>query len=125
MYLLHTQAISKLFGILTIAVHAFVPWTIVLFILILSHSLPRPLFILIHLVSVVTVFAVVFHHYFNIRQHAHPFRTSVSAFAAIVLYEGIFWTYFYTGQNASFNFIDWILPAFLTVTVIYLMGKRR
>lgn len=115
---------QRLSDFVTIAIHAFVPWALVLFVLSLMVNLPRGAFVFFHYVIDVLLFGLVFHFYYQAHPHTHAFHTTIFALLSLFLFEAIFWTFFASGADKFLNFVDWIFPAFLIATTIYAIGKR-
>lgn len=119
------MAFSKSIHFVTVAVYAFVPWAITLFVLSLLQTIPRLLFICLHYVLTIVVFGIVFRSYYHTHPKTRPFITTAHAFSALVVFELVFWQFFSSGSRSYFNYVDWIFPAFLIATVVYLTGIRR
>jgi len=114
----------KLVHFTTVAIYAFLPWVIVIFLLSLLQAFPRPLFLFIHYILNLIAFGVVFRSYYQTRPKARPFVTTVQTVVALIVFEVLFWNFFANGWAPSFTFVDWIFPLFLVATIVYAVAKR-
>lgn len=108
----------------TVATYAFVPWVVVLFALSFAIYLPRSLFITVHYFLDVFLFGFVFHYFFETHPHASAFTTTTLALIALFIFELIFLNFFSSDPGRFLNYVDWIFPAFLIATSIYVVGKK-
>ena len=109
--------------IVRVSVYAFIAWLIVLFLLSRSLHLSRGAFIAVHYLLDVVVFGAAFYQYHRSYLQTKAFQTTAIALSALLVYEAVFWNYFYQGDLQYLNYVDWILPLFLVVTSIYWAGK--
>lgn len=115
---------SRLITFVNVAVHTFVPWVVVLFLLTLLINLPRAAFISVHYIASVLIFAIAFHYFYNTHPDVPPFHTTVQSLIAFGIFEVMFLTFFSTDHGRFLNYIDWIFPTFLIATTIYAVGKK-
>ncbi|OHA48118.1 MAG: hypothetical protein A2806_00570 [Candidatus Terrybacteria bacterium RIFCSPHIGHO2_01_FULL_48_17] len=98
-------------------------WGIILSALSLVRDMPRPLFVFFHYGLNIIVFGLVFGLFYKYIGSPNPFTTTITAMAGLFLYEFVFWKFVYSGDPMQYlTFIDWIVPAFLIASTIYLVG---
>jgi len=108
--------------ILTISIFSLVGWALGLGIFSKLQHLPKVSFIIAHYVIDIVLFGTLFFVYYKYFSHFSPFTTMVIAMITLFVVEFIFWRYFYTGNLWFLNFWDWIVPAFIVTSTIYLVG---
>lgn len=106
-----------------IAIYAFVPWVIKLFVLTIAADLPRAVFIFLHFVVAILLFAFIFHFYFEVHLTASAFDTTVKSVLALVVFDAVFLGFYASEPMRYLTYIDWIVPMFLIATTIYATGK--
>ena len=109
--------------IIPIAITAFIPWIIALAGFSAAASLPRSLFITVHYLMDVSLFAIAFIVYFRVHPKSGPFGVMAIAMASLAVFELVYFGYFYEGDLWFLTYIDWIVPAFLIASTIYWIGK--
>lgn len=110
---------------LSVFPYALVAWVIVLFLLNLIIHLPRGFFIALHAIVDLLVFGVVFHYYYEAHASAKAFETTAWAVVLLFVFEAILFTFFLPNMTQYLNFIDWIFPAFLIATIVYVVGSFK
>lgn len=104
------------------AIASFLSWIIVLAFLSKLMSLPRLSFVISHYLLNILIFGIVFSALYKFTKPLSPFTTMATAMVTLFAVEFIFWKFIYTGKIWFLNFFDWILPAFLVASTIYLVG---
>lgn len=112
----------KAAAVLTVTIFAFFGWLPILLSLALIRDLPRPLFVLIHYLLDILVFAGVFAAYHRHVGLFSPFATMAIAMLSLFAIEFVYWKFLYSGELWFLNFVDWIVPAFLVASTIYFIG---
>lgn len=115
--------LSKTVKIVTIAITAFIPWLMTIAALGAAGSLARPVFVVVHYVLVVLLFGIAFGIYFRDRKGVDPFIVTVIAMLCLFIYEFIFIAFFSDGSIWFLTYVDWLVPAFLTASTIFWVGK--
>ncbi len=108
-------------GILT-ALFSFVSWLTILTSFSFLKDAPRAWFVAIHYTLNIAVFSLFFGIHFKFFPSFSPFATMATAMTSLIVFEAIYWGYFYKGELWFLNFTDWILPAFLIASTIYFVG---
>ena len=111
---------------ITIFIITLAGWLSALGIFVLAKDLPRVPFIIFHYVVDILIFGGIFALYFKYSQnHPGAFTTMATAMISLFVFEFILWR-FISPQNAStyLNFVDWVVPAFIIATLVYLTGKQ-
>jgi hypothetical protein len=116
--------VERLVKFLTVAIYAFVPWAIGLFVLTVSMNLPRNVFIPLHYFVNILAFGIIFHYYYETHKQASAYITTILTLVALFVFDGIFLGFFSSEPGRFLNFIDWIFPIFLIATIVYVVGKR-
>jgi hypothetical protein len=106
-----------------VAFLAFIGWGATLTILALLKAAPRPVFVAAHYLLNVAVFGGLFAAYFAARPSLSPFAVMAGAMTVILVAEWLLWNFVFPGRHDFLNFVDWMLPAFLLASTIYLVGK--
>lgn len=114
---------SKTVRVATVAITTFIPWLITLAALDTASSLTRPAFVAVHYVLVVLLFGVAFGIYFRDHKGVDPFTVTVIAMLCLFAYEFISIIFFSEGPRWFLTYVDWLVPAFLTASTIYWIGK--
>jgi len=109
-------------SVLVVALFALVGWLPVLLALSWIRSLPRAWFVLLHYALDILVFGAVFALYYKYFGHFSPFVTMAIAMVSLFAIEFIVWGLLYHGELWFLNWIDWIVPAFLVASTVYLIG---
>jgi hypothetical protein len=113
---------QKALAALTVMFFALLGWLPILFTLSWIRGLPRFWFVLLHYALDVLVFGLVFSLYYKRVGHLSPFATMAVAMLSLFAIELVFWGIFYSGEMWFLNWIDWIVPAFLVASTVYLVG---
>lgn len=108
-------------NILYIGIFTFVSWGIILFLLAISKNLGRFYFISLHYLLDVLIFGFFFFIYYKYLVKFTPFSTMAIAMIWLIVLEFIFWKFIYKGDLWFLNWVDWIVPAFLVASTIYLV----
>lgn len=114
---------SRIPHITTIAIAAFIPWLIRLAVLGASSFLSRPVFLLVYYLIVILVFAVSFSLYYLSHPGRDPFAIMGTAILCLLIYEVIYFRFFFAGSYWFLTYLDWFLPMFLIASTIYGLGK--
>jgi len=109
-------------NILPITVTAFFPWIIKVALLSLIMGFPHTLFVAAHYILIFLLFAAAFTLYFQSHKQQEPFMVMVVAMASMVVFELVYFLYFYSGTFWFLTYVDWIVPAFLIASVIHGTG---
>lgn len=109
-------------SVLTISIFSFVGWVVALGIFSQIKDFPRIWFILAHYALDILIFGALFFIYYKYFGHFSPFTTMAIAMAILFIIEFVYWKFIYTGELWFLNFWDWILPAFIVASTIYLVG---
>lgn len=115
-----TSTITKT---VSIAITAFIAWIIVLAGFFAAANLPRLLFVPVHYLMEVSLFAIAFIVYFKGHPKASPFGVMAIAMASLGVFELVYFGYFYQGDLWFLTYVDWIVPVFLIASTIYSVGK--
>ncbi|MDG1949709.1 MAG: hypothetical protein P8J32_02700 [bacterium] len=113
----------KTIRVFTVAITTFIPWLITLAALGASLGLPRPLFIFLHYTLDVLLFGVAFSIYYRGHPGVDPFTVTLIAMASLLIYEIFYLSFIYKGELWFLTYLDWIVPAFLIATTVYILGK--
>ena len=110
---------------LMVSIFSLVGWFIALGVFSWAKNLPRIMFIVVHYAVDLVVFGLAFYVYFKFFGKLSPFSAMATAMASLFAVEFILWKFFFPGQTAYLNFVDWIIPAFIIASVIYWVGTLR
>lgn len=104
-----------------VAVATIIPWLVVVAILN-AVSLDQPLRWVLHSILVLGLFAVSFWFYYKKYSGVHVFTVMITA---MTCYVGVELFYLTTVGTLpwEYNYLCWILPAFVTASTIYGMGN--
>jgi len=109
-------------SVISIVFFTLASWILILISLAKLQQSPRIVFVLVHYLLDIIVFGVLFFIHYKYFSKFSPFTTMAVAMVVLILTEFIFWKFFYSGELWFLNFIDWIVPAFLVASTIYLIG---
>lgn len=109
-------------NIFIVAIHSLVAWILVEMFVNNAHRLSRTVYIFFHYLFVVAAFAVVFFVYFKFFATVSVFSATAIAMTVISILELVVFGYLYSGDRWFLNYVDWILPMFIAMSVIYLTG---
>ncbi len=115
---------ARMITFLTVFLYAFVAWIVVVFLLSFLINLPRPAFVSLHYVSDLVLFGVVFRSYYEAHPRANPFETTALTMVSLFILEAILFGVIIPDLGHLLNFVDWIFPAFLIATTVYIFGKK-
>jgi TRAP-type uncharacterized transport system fused permease subunit len=109
-------------SILLIGLHTLVAWTLIEIFVNTCHHLSRARYVFFHYVVVLGAFAAVFSVYFRFFTIFNLFWTTIVAMAFMLFFELTVFRYLYSGERWFLNWVDWIVPIFLSVTSVYWVG---
>ena len=114
--------IQNILATLIIFVFQFFAETAGLYTLSVAKNLPRTTYIIFHYALDILVATIVFGIYFKFVNHFSPFTTVAISMVSLFSLEFIFFKFFYKGDYWFLNFADYIVPAFIYASTIYLVG---
>ena len=100
-------------------------WGLSLVVLLSVRNFPRFWFIAIHYIVITVIFGVSFYIYRRYFGKFDAFTTTVLAMLVLVIIEFVFWKLIYSGTIWFFNYVDWIIPAFIIASVIYFVSSIK
>ncbi len=110
---------------LRIFVHTLIAWTIVLVVQLLLIDASSWLFVLGHYIAAVIVFGYSFRLFFKTEKKLTSYHVTLVALTFFLFAEAVYWIGFYNGEQNYLNFVNWMLPAFLIVSTIYMVGFTK
>ena len=113
---------SGILSYMIVVLFSFVSPVIGFSLVFLIKDLRRTSFIILHYLIDIAVFGILFGIYFKNIGILKPFPVMIVAMATIFAFEIIFWNFIYRGSQSYFDFTDWVVPAFLIASTIYLVG---
>lgn len=113
---------TKIITIFSIFGASLLSWLILAGYFLISQNLSRITFIFLHYLTAIGATALFFFILYKYLPHFTPFYTMVTAMISLFIIEFIVFKYIYKGELWFLNFIDWMVPAFLIATTIYLIG---
>lgn len=97
----------------------FIAWIISLGVLSAVKDIPRFWFIVVHYAVDILIFGIVFLIYYKNFNVFSNFTVMAIAMISLFIIEFVFWNFFYKGELWFFNFVDWVIPAFIVASTIY------
>ncbi len=94
-------------------------WLLALGCIYAVRFLPRAWFVAAHYGLDILIFGGLFWLLSRWAHHFSAFATMAIAMLTLFLIEYVYWNYIYAGSLWFFNFVDWIVPAFLIASVVY------
>ncbi len=116
---------NRFFKFFNILVHTFVAWAVLMFVLNFFASSSREVFVFLHFLFAIIIFAIVFRSYYQAHESPSPFFTVIQAIVSFATFEIVYINFFQPASNHLLDFVDWIFPFFLIVSTIYAVGKQK
>jgi hypothetical protein len=106
----------------SVALTTFIPWCLSLAVLETVLLFSRTVPLLIHYVFVILFYGVTFFLYHKKHKGDDPFTVMIFAIPSLLLFELIYFGFFYTGSFWFFTYFHWFVPLFLISSTIYGVG---
>lgn len=107
---------------IVVSLFSVVTWLLALGIFSFTKSLPRVGFVITHYIIDAALFGLAFYLYFKFLGKLSPFNAMATAMLTLFVLEFFLWKFFFPSQTNYLTFVDWIVPAFIIASVIYLVG---